>query len=35
VGWLKDRLGGYNGALKPARVLEVLQSENVILLDMR
>ena len=35
MGWIRDRLGGYNGALQPARALEVLQSENGILLDMR
>jgi hypothetical protein len=35
AGWVRDRLGGYNGALQPARALEVLQSENAILLDMR
>ena len=35
AGWIRDRLGGYNGALQPARALEVLQSENGILLDMR
>ena len=35
AGWIRDRLGGYSGPLQPARALEVLQSENAILLDMR
>ena len=35
AGWVRDRLGGYSGQLPPARALELLQSDNAILLDMR
>lgn len=35
AGWIRNRLGGYNGQLQPAAALEMLQSENAILLDMR
>jgi len=35
AGWVRDRLGGFNGPLQPAAALEMLQTENAVLLDMR
>ncbi len=35
IAWWRGRFGGYAGLLQPSAALEVLQSEDAILVDMR